>query len=257
MIETFGSEYARDYDLLYRDKNYLEESRLLHHLLQHEGKGLVRRVLDLGCGTGNYAFPLAQQGYDVVGVDCSAGMLESARGKATTRQGGGKVVFYQADIRNFRFEESFDAALMMFAVLGYQSTNSDVLAALRTARNHVRAGGLLLFDVWYGPAVLCQRPSERIKVIATEGGELLRVTSAELEIERHLCKVSYRLWRIEREQLVGQSEEVHFMRYFFPLELSLFLECSGFMPLRLGVFPEFEREPDTTTWNVLGLARAA
>jgi SAM-dependent methyltransferase len=256
MIETFGSEYARNYDLLYRDKNYTEESRLVDCLLQDEGNGSVRRVLDLGCGTGNYAFPLARQGYHVFGVDCSAGMLESARQKAVPSQADGRLEFYEGDIRTFRLEESFDAALMMFAVLGYQAANSDVLAALRTARRHVRAGGVLLFDVWYGPAVLCQQPSERIKVIATDTGQLLRVASAELQIERHLCKVSYRLWRIEGETLVGQSEEVHLMRYFFPLELSLFLESSGFILLRLGAFPEFEREPDTTTWNVLGLARA-
>jgi hypothetical protein len=31
------------------------------------------------------------------------------------------------------------------------------------------------------------------------------------------------------------------------LELNLFLECSGFTPIRLGAFPEFDRDPDTTT----------
>ncbi len=256
MSETFGSEYARAYDLLYRDKDYARESRLIDRLLQRDGHRSVRRVLDLGCGTGNYALALAQQDYHVFGVDCSAGMLETARRKAVAAQIDGKLAFCQADIRSFQIEESFDAALMMFAVLGYQLANSDVLAALRTARKHLSMGGLFLFDVWYGPTVLCQRPSERIKVIATDGGQLLRVASAELQTERHLCKVSYRLWRIEGERLVGQTEEVHLMRYFFPLELNLFLECSGFAPLRLGAFPEFDREPDTTTWNVLALARA-
>ena len=44
---------------------------------------------------------------------------------------------------------------------------------------------------------------------------------------------------------------------FFSARTELFLDCSGFNPLRLGVFPEFDRDPDTTTWNVVGLARAA
>jgi len=40
----------------------------------------------------------------------------------------------------------------MFAVLGYQLENKDVLAALQTARQHVRPGALFIYDVWYGMA---------------------------------------------------------------------------------------------------------
>lgn len=256
MSEVFGSAYADAYDALYTDKDYGEESRLIERLIQIYGNGRVRTVLDLGCGTGNHALPLAQRGYEVVGVDRSAAMLDRARQKAITGQFNAKAKFYQDDICSFRVERSFDAALMMFAVLGYQLENERVLAALRTARKHLAPGGLFIFDVWYGPAVLREGPSERVKVIPTDRGQILRVASGKLAIERHLCRVSYRLWRLEEERLVGQTEETHLMRYFFPLELDLFLEFSGFVPVRFGVFPEFDRDPDTTTWNVLGLARA-
>jgi SAM-dependent methyltransferase len=256
MTELFGSEYANAYDVLYQDKDYLEESLLIDRLLQTYGNGPVRSVLDLGCGTGNHALPLARRGYAVVGVDRSAEMLEFARKKAASSEIDGKANFYQEDIRSFQVEQSFDASLMMFAVLGYQLKNADVVAALRTARKHVRLGGLFIFDVWYGPAVLRHGPSERVKVIPTDRGQILRVASGELDVGRHLCKVSYRLWRIEGERLMGQAEETHLLRFFFPLELNLFLECSGFIPLRLGVFPDIDRDPETGTWNVLGLARA-
>jgi len=256
MNDVFGSEYADAYDVLYRDKDYLAECRLISDLLQKYRNGNIRKVLDLGCGTGNHALPLAEQDYHVVGVDRAAGMLEIARLKTANRRINGKATFYEGDVRTLQLEQSFDAALMMFAVLGYQLTNADVLAALRTARKHVRADGLLIFDTWYGPAVIRQGPSERIKCIPTEAGQVLRVASGELDISRHSCKVNYRLWRIEGERLAGQTEETHRVRYFFPLELNLFLECAGFTLLRLGAFPEFDRDPDTTTWNVLGLARA-
>jgi hypothetical protein len=58
------------------------------------------------------------------------------------------------------------------------------------------------------------------------------------------------------ERVSNEIEESHQMRYFFPRELDLFLETSGFCPVRLGAFPDFDREPNETTWNVIGVARA-
>lgn len=256
MSQPFGSEYASAYDDLYGDKDYGQECHLIDRLLQRYGKGTVRNLLDLGCGTGSHAIPLAECGYRVAGVDRSADMVERAREKAASRKINGNAEFYRGDIRDCQLNDQFDASLMMFAVLGYQLGNSDVLQALRTARKHTRQGGLFLFDVWYGPAVLRQGPSERVKNILTANGQILRMASGRLDIERHLCDVSYHLWRLDGQRLVGETKETHQMRYFFPLELNLFLECSGFTSLRLGSFPEFDRDPDQSTWNVCCVARA-
>lgn len=256
MSHVFGSEYAGAYDDLYRDKDYGEECELIDRLLQRYGNGMMCSLLDLGCGTGNHALPLVERGYNVVGVDRSVNMLESARKKVASRNINGDVRFYQGDIRTFQHDHLFDASLMMFAVLGYQLENADVLAALRIARKHTRLGGLFLFDVWYGPAVLRQGPSDRIKSIPTEKGQILRLASGQLDVQHHLCSVSYHLWRIEGGRLQGETEESHRMRFFFPLELKLFLECCGFTPVRLGAFPEFDQEPEQNTWNVCGVARA-
>jgi len=256
MSGVFGSEYAGTYDSLYKDKDYLEECGLIARLLKTYGDGPVRNILDLGCGTGNHALPLAQQGYQIVGVDRSSTMLDRAREKAAEQQLDGKAVFYQGDIRSLRVDRSFDAALMMFAVLGYQLENQDVLAALRCARQHVRSGGVLIFDVWYGPAVLKAGPSDRVKSIPTDEGQILRFASGQLDVQRHLCKVTYHLWKMAQDRLGGETEETHLMRFFFPLEVNLFLECCDFALVRLGAFPEFDRDPDETTWNVLAIARA-
>src|SRR5687768_2177284 len=40
------------------------------------------RILDAGCGTGRVAIRLAERGYDCVGVDLDASMLEVARERA-------------------------------------------------------------------------------------------------------------------------------------------------------------------------------
>lgn len=257
MNDPFGPIYADTYDLIYQDKDYGAECDLIETIFKKFGDGNICNILDLGCGTGGHAIPLAQRGYKVVGIDYSEGMLVRARVKAAEVANQRSVVFQQGDIRNVDQQQIFDAALMMFAVLGYQLENDDVTSALRTACRHLRSGGLLIFDVWYGPAVLHVQPSQRIKVAPFPNGKILRAASGSLEVRRQRCIVHFLVWRFEGDRLVGEIEEDHTMRFFFPLELQLFLENVGLTLLHLGAFPDFNREPDETTWNVVGVARKA
>jgi SAM-dependent methyltransferase len=254
--EPFGSIYADCYDTLYQEKDYEAECDLIERLFKTYGDGQIKSVLDLGCGTGNHALPLSIRGFEVTGVDRSESMLAQARKKAAQHSAQTQHAFHQADVRSADLGRRFDAALLMFAVLGYQLDNSDVTGALSTARRHLRSGGLLLFDVWYGPAVLFQRPSERVKTIPTLTGKISRVSSSELDTSRHVCTVRFHIWKFVAERLSSETVEEHTVRYFFPLELNLFLESTGFNPTRLGAFPDFERDPDEKSWNVLCVARA-
>jgi SAM-dependent methyltransferase len=256
MSDVFGPLYADSYDALYQDKDYLAECDLIEQVFQKHGKRPIRQILDLGSGTGNHAIPLAQQGYEVVGVERSESMLAQARTKAVPLVADNRVLFHQGDIRSVELGRQFDAALILFAVLGYQHENADVLATLRTARRHLRPGGLLVFDVWYGPAVLRERPSQRVKVIPTPNGKIVRVASGTLDTLRHLCRTDYILWRWSDGEPVQETRESHLMRYFFSRELDLFLQCERLALDRLGAFPEFDRDPDETTWNVMAAAHA-
>jgi len=257
MSDVFGSLYADAYDLLYHDKDYAAECDLIGRVFQTYGQDFpIRSVLDLGCGTGNHALQLATRGYEVVGVDQSEGMLARAESKAASLSAGGSVTFHQEDIRTVDLRQHFDAVLMMFAVFGYQLENIDLLRVLNVARRHLRTGGLLIFDVWYGPAVLHQRPSEQVKIIPTPDGKILRLASGELDIRSQVCTVHYRLWRLAEDLLVSETEESHTVRYFFSRELDLLLDYSGFDPVHLSGFPQFNREADETTWNVVVVGRA-
>jgi SAM-dependent methyltransferase len=256
----FGHSYAEQYDRIYGTKDYEAECDLLEAIFQRHGSGPIRSVLDLGCGTGNHSLPLARRGYQVVGVDRSPAMLARAREKAASLAEGASLhppVFREGDVRTVRVDKSFDAALMMFAVLGYQSANDDVAAALDTVRRHLRPGGLFACDVWYGPAVLAIRPSNQLKEVPLrEGGKLLRFASGNLDVARHVVEVHIRTWQLGGSGEQAETSEVHLMRFFFPQELAYFLKTARLDLLSLTAMPELDRPAGESTWNVVAVARA-
>ena len=252
MSAVFTSNYAALYDHIYQDKDYEAECDLLERLFAAYGQD-VRHVLDLGCGTGNHSIRLGLRGYDVCGIDRSEEMLAFARQKVNGKQNS--IRFIQGDIRFADLAHHFDAAILMFAVLGYQCEDRDVLLTLSGARRHLRPGGLLIFDVWYGPSVINQKPERRSRVVSTGSERILRTAEGELSKQAQVCTVRIRAWR-ESEPEKTFVEESHRVRYFFPDEIENFATQTGFKILRIGAFPDVDTDPNEMSWNVLCVAQA-
>jgi SAM-dependent methyltransferase len=105
------------------------------------------RVLDLGTGAGGQIGRyLADQGFNVTGVDFSDRSIEIAR-----RLNPG-MTFEVADIRSLPFADDSIAAISAFYCLIY-GTDDDVLAALRECRRVLEPGGRLLASVHGGEGV--------------------------------------------------------------------------------------------------------
>ena len=256
MSKIFSGIYSEVYDLIYQDKNYESECNLIEDIFRKYSKRPVQSILDLGCGTGNHAIPLAKRGYKVTGVDLSESMLEHARVKVENSKEKKLLKFIQGDIRSINLKQKFDAAIMMFAVLGYQLENSDVFSTLKCVRKHLKKDSLFIFDVWYGPAVLREKPSQKIKILSNSKGRVLRVASGELDIMKHLCTVHYLVWQLEKNKIVQEIEEHHTMRFFFLKELEFFLQVSGLEIIHWGAFPQFKSKTSESTWNIIGVAKA-
>ncbi|MCB1305024.1 MAG: class I SAM-dependent methyltransferase, partial [Leptospiraceae bacterium] len=207
----------------------------------------------------------ANKGYSVHGVDRSEQMVREAleRGKKLhetahlAQQGRGSLQFSQGDIRDVRLGGTFDCVLSLFHVISYQTDNQSLENAFATARNHLESGGLFLFDVWYGPAVLTERPSVRIKRLHDETISVTRLAEPELHVERNVVDVNYEL---HMENLkTGEREkirETHHMRYLFRPEIEYMLEKAGFVELLHSEEWLTGAEPGLNTWGVVFVARA-
>ena len=81
MVKVF-QRYAEYYDLIYQDKDYEKECDFLEEIFQAYQSKPVKSILELGCGTGGHAIPLAKRGYELTGLDTSSVMLKQAEKKS-------------------------------------------------------------------------------------------------------------------------------------------------------------------------------
>jgi SAM-dependent methyltransferase len=250
-MTVFG-DYSRYYDLLYRDKDYAGETEYIASMMRRFLPE-ARRVIELGAGTGRHAGLLSRKGYVVHGVESSSEMFAQAR---LLYAGDATLAFTHGDIRNVRLHATFDAAISLFHVVSYQTTNEDLLATFRTAREHLSVDGIFIFDCWYGPAVLTQRPSARTKRVENEEIEVTRMAEPELLPNNNLVDVHYHMFvRDKASNEVKELRETHRMRYLFQPEIELLLELAGF---RLVHGEEWMtgKPVGTATWGACFLARA-
>lgn len=220
MTQVFDA-YARYYDLLYRDKDYAAEAEFVAaQLRRHQPAG--RRILELGCGTGIHAEYLARQGFLVHGVDLSAEMLAKAEARKASLPAeiAERLTFSQGDVRTVRVDGTFDAVVSLFHVMSYQNSNADLAAAFATAAHHLASGGVFMFDYWYGPAVLLQKPEVRVKRLGDDQIEVIRIAEPVLRLAENVVDVNYSvLIKTKASGEVRQVDETHSMRYLFLPEI--------------------------------------
>ena len=249
-MTTFGG-YARYYDLLYRDKDYRGETEFIDQLI-HIHAPRTRRVLELGCGTGIHATLLAEKGYDVVGLDLSEDMLAVAAQRVALMPQAiaERVHFIRGDVRDFHVEGPFDTALALFHVLSYQLTNNDLRAVFANIKAHLAPDGVFIFDCWYGPAVLSDRPAVRVKHFADAATNVTRIATPTLHPNLNQVDVHYQLFvRDTRSETVEELTELHQVRYLFRPELELLADNAGLRIESCGAWLS-DREPGLSSWYV-------
>jgi len=251
---VFG-RYASAYDVLYADKDYDVECSFLQDIFQLYGRGEIRRILDLGCGTGNHAVRLAERGYYVHGIDRSGEMLRIARIKAENSLVRNRLRFDQGNIQQISLGISFDAVICMFAVISYQTSDHALVSTFKTARNHLNNGGLFVADFWYGPAVLRQRPAKRVKEVTCEHETIVRYAHPVMDTKDNIVHVHYGFEKAYGAKKLEDYKERHSMRYFFKPEIEHFLSRTGLTMKRFCSFGDIHKDADDTTWNAMVIAR--
>ena len=124
------------YDLVYPDT--IERVPFVKNLLKRHGKD---SVLELGIGTGLFAIPLHEAGFNIEGLEISQVMIDVLGHRAP----GLKV--HKGDMRDYTINCRYDAILALSSVFIFVANEQEIKQCLQRCHSHLEPKGILLLEL--------------------------------------------------------------------------------------------------------------
>ncbi len=187
-------EFWRNFgSLMFNADTFARGSEEVQQLLELLG-GQPGSVLDLGCGPGRHALPLADAGLKVTAVDTSPSLLAQLESTLDGRD----IEIVEADMRDFCRPQAFDLVVVMWTSFGYFTDEGDHAAVLENIRSSLKPGGRLLLDL-VGLEYLC-RNLQPVHLTEYDDGRIL--------VERP--DLTRDMTRLENEWMLIDGDRVHY-----------------------------------------------
>ena len=133
------SDFAQAYDALTFNVPYDEIAEYYRGILCGLTDG--RRLLDMGCGTGNLSVRLAKLGFNVIGQDASTEMLTIAAAKSS------KIRWICQDMAQTELAAPVDAVISTLDSINHLRNVGEMERCFRAAAGSLEKGGVFAFDV--------------------------------------------------------------------------------------------------------------
>ncbi len=137
MVEQLYAEYPELYDAIQSEWDYDRDVSFVSDTLAERGQS-GRRLLEVGCGTGEHTRRFVESGFDVTAVDPSGGMLSLAREKTTAQ-------FREGALPGLALGKEFDVIVAIRGVINHLPPEQ-LAPALEAFADHLVEGGVLVFD---------------------------------------------------------------------------------------------------------------
>lgn len=197
------------------------------------------KILELCCGTGRLTLPLAEQGFNITGVDISKTMLDRAKNK--TAETNLDITFIEADIRYLTLPDTYDAIFIPFNSIHHLYKTEDLFLAFNAVKAHLKPDGYFLLDC-FNPDIQYIVENENKTIVAAEyttedGRQVVVKQTMHYENDTQINRIK---WHYTINGKFDSTQPLD-MRMYYPRELDAYLKISGFEILhKFGDFNEDE-----------------
>jgi SAM-dependent methyltransferase len=155
--DWFDSPY---YSILYKHRDDAEAHRFIDRLIAFLNPASGARMLDLGCGKGRFSRYLAQQGFEVTGLDLSENSIQYARQFAADN-----LSFFTHDMREPYKFIYFDYIFSFFTSFGYFESDEANIQTLKNVHSGLKKNGYFVLDFFNAANVEKHLPQREEKEI--------------------------------------------------------------------------------------------
>lgn len=142
-----------------------------------------------------------------------------------------------------------------FTLLAIKILTKICCSFFHTANAHLEAEGVFIFDVWYGPAVLNEKPEKRTKILENKMLKVQRHATPEIHFNDNVVDVNYEILITKKsDNSQNKLNETHKMRYLFKPELELLLSNCGFEMIACEEWLN-GKEASEKSWGVCFIAK--
>ncbi len=207
-------------------------------------------VVDLGCGTGTLTELLSQKGYDMIGVDMSAEMLNVALAKK--EKSGSPILYLCQDMRELDLYSTVGTVISVCDSVNYLLEDEEVLETFGLVNNYLYPGGIFLFDF---NTVYKYEQIIGDTTIAENREKCSFIWENYYHEDGHINEYDLTVFaREEKSGLFRRFTETHFQRGYTVEEMKGFLEQAGLELIRF-LDADTHKEPTACSERIYGIAR--
>lgn len=240
--------FAQVYDLFMSDTPYEAWSDYVAGLLRDYGaaEGLL---LELGCGTGRLTRLLAGYGYEMIGLDISAEMLQAAMAEQVKQPQD--ILYLLQDMREFELYGTVRAVVSICDSMNYILEEEELTKVFSLVNNYLDPGGIFIFDL---NTVFKYETLLGDTVIAENREEGSFIWENYYDQDSQINEYDLTLFIREEDERFRKYEETHYQRAYNPEQVKRALTAAG---LKLeAVYDAFTREaPHEESERIYFIAR--
>ena len=219
--------FAKVYDRMMDNIPYDEWEQYILQLLYRNHVSPDACMTEIGCGTGIMTGLLKDEGFSMTGIDLSEEMLEVAKTKRDD------IEYLHMDMREFHLSEKQDVIISICDSMNYLLTNDDLYRTLKSVRDNLKEGGLLIFDLKTQHFFETELDGETFKEDLKDFSYVWKN-----KYDKEKCIHYYQLFfKYRSSEGVKHETEVHRQRVFFANDIKEAAQKAGFK--KSNVYDEF------------------
>lgn len=185
-------------------------------------------VLEVACGTGRVAIPVAKEGFKVTGLDLAESMLEQARVNAEGE--GLDIRWVQSDMRDFSLGACYPLIICPYQSMSRLLLLEDTEKCLVAVRDHLEVGGRFIMEVYNPSMEILNRPEdERSPFLEYDHPDGIGTVQVEFSSRyNEAAQVLHLTLHYSIPGVPGEPTEHVSNRMYFPQELNALLKYNGF-----------------------------